>query len=188
MTTGAPTGRRRWVVLALLLGSLVLVQVGLVNFLPTPWAVPDVVTVAVIAVAIAHGPVVGGLAAAGTGLTLDLIPPAAGPLGSWMLVLTLVAVAVGRLNEARDVGPFVAMAAVAIGSGAVVVGQAGIAWFAGAPANVSVLGQAVASAAWALILAPLALVIVTSRQRRPRGAPGGSAASPGALLRIGGRG
>ena len=71
--------RGAWVVLALVLVILAIAQVSLVNFLPTPWAVPDLVVVAVLAVAIARGPLIGGLVGAGAGLILDLIPPAAGP-------------------------------------------------------------------------------------------------------------
>jgi rod shape-determining protein MreD len=153
--------RGAWVVLALVLVILAIAQVSLVNFLPTPWAVPDLVVVAVLAVAIARGPLIGGLVGAGAGLILDLIPPAAGPLGGWMLVLALAGAVVGRVAETYQPGPFTAMLLLAIGAGAVVVARAAVLWFAGWSVDVSVLGAAVASSLWALVLAPLALLLVT---------------------------
>ncbi len=137
-------------VLALVLVALAIVQVSLVDFLPTPWAVPDLVVVAVLAVAVARGPLIGGLVGAGAGLILDLIPPAAGPLGGWMLVLALAGAVMGRVAETYQPGPFTAMLLLAIGAGAVVVARAAVLWFAGWSVDVSVLGAAVASAAWAL--------------------------------------
>ena len=136
------------------------------NFLPTPWAVPDVVVVSVLAVAIARGPLTGGLVGAGAGLILDLLPPATGPLGGWMLVLALAGAVLGRVAETYQPGPFTAMLLVAIGAGSVVLARAAVLWFAGSSVGVSVLGAAVASAAWALVLAPLALLLVT-RSTRP---------------------
>lgn len=186
MTATAPTGSRRLRVLApLVLLALAIVQVSLVDFLPTPWAAPDLVTVAVLALAVAHGPVVGCLAGAGAGLALDLIPPAAGPLGGWMLVLTIAAAAVGQLADTQRPGPVAAMAAVAIGCGVVVLGRAAVVWFAGAPAELASVPQALAAAAWALLIAPLALIITTPRRRatpRPgprRVVPGSPAAGSG---------
>ena len=153
--------RGAWVVLALVLVVLAIAQVSLVNFLPTPWAVPDLVVVAVLAIAIARGPQVGGLVGAGAGLILDLIPPAAGPLGGWMLVLALAGAVMGRVAETYQPGPFSAMLLLAIGAGAVVVARAAVLWFAGWSVDVSVLGAALASSLWALVLAPLALLLVT---------------------------
>ena len=114
-----------------MLVGLAIVQVSLVGFLPTPWAVPDLVVVAVLAVAVARGPLIGGLVGAGAGLVLDLIPPAAGPLGGWMLVLALAGAVMGRVAETYQPGPFAAMLLLAIGAGAVVVARAAVLWFAG---------------------------------------------------------
>jgi rod shape-determining protein MreD len=152
--------------LAAVLVILAIAQVTLVAFLPTPWAVPDLVAVAVLAVAVARGPLTGGLAGAGVGLVLDLIPPASGPLGGWMLVLAVAGAVLGRVAETYQPGPFAAMLLIAVGAGAVVLARAAVVWFAGSPVDVSTLGAAVASAAWALVLAPLALLLVT-RSTRP---------------------
>lgn len=154
------------VLLAVVLVFLAIVQVSLVDFLPTPWAVPDLVVVAVLALAIAHGPLTGGLAGAGAGLILDLIPPASGPLGGWMLVLAVAGVVLGRVAETYQPGPFAALLLLAIGAGVVVLARAAVLWFAGSSVHPpSVLAAAVASAAWALVLAPLALLLVTRSTR-----------------------
>ena len=162
--------RRTLALLAVGLAGLALVQVSLVNFLPTPWAVPDLVVVAVLAAAIARGPFAGALVGAWAGIILDLIPPAAGPLGGWMLVLSVAGAVLGRVAETYQPGPFAAMALLAGGMGAVVLGRAAVLWFAGSPAAWSTIAAAVASAAWALVLAPLALLIVT-RSTGPGRAP-----------------
>jgi len=179
--------RSAWAVLALVLVTLAIVQVSFVDFLPTPWAVPDLVVVAVLAVAVSRGPLVGGLVGAGAGLVLDLIPPAAGPLGGWMLVLALAGAVLGRVAETYQPGPFTAMFLLAIGAGAVVVARAAVLWFAGWALDVSVLGAAVASAAWALVLAPLALLLVT-RSGKPAPPNPARLTSPGGLGSAGGVG
>jgi cell shape-determining protein MreD len=170
----APAWSRRGLVLmAVGLVVLAVVQVSLVDLLPTPWAVPDLVVVAVLALAIARGPLTGGLAGAGAGLILDLIPPASGPLGGWMLVLGLAGAVLGRVAETYAPGPFAAMLLLAIAAGAVVLARAAVIWFAGSSVDVVVLGAAVASAAWALLLAPLALLLVTRSTRPAPQAPVG---------------
>jgi rod shape-determining protein MreD len=165
--TAPAWSRGALVLLAGILVALALVQVSLVGFLPTPWAVPDLVVVAVLALAIARGPLAGGLAGAGAGLVLDLIPPASGPLGGWMLVLALAGAALGRVAETYQPGPFSAMLLLAIAGGAVVLARAAVLWFAGSAVDARVLGAAAASAAWALLLAPLALLLVTRVRPAP---------------------
>lgn len=181
MSAGPSTARRSPLALALLFGAglvLVLVQVTLVNLLPTRWAVPDLVAIGVLAVAHAHGARVGVVVGAAAGLVLDLIPPAAGPLGGWMLVLVLVAALMGRAAGTYRPGPFAAMAMFAVGSGAVVLARAGVVWFAGAASGISwvtLLLAVVVSAGWGLLLAPAALLLSTRRTRPavpPRVRPG----------------
>ena len=163
----APTwSRRALVVVVPGLVVLAIVQVSVVDFLPTPWAVPDLVVVAVLAAGIAHGPLAGGLAGAWAGLVLDLIPPASGPLGGWMLVLALAGAVLGRVAATSQPGPFAAMLLLAIAMGAVVLARSAVLWFAGTPASVTVVHSAVASSAWALLLAPLALLLATPLARR----------------------
>jgi cell shape-determining protein MreD len=177
--------RRALVLLAAGLVALAIVQVSLVDFLPTPWAVPDLIVVAVLALAVARGPLTGGLVGAGAGLILDLIPPASGPLGGWMLVLAVTGAVLGRVAETYQPGPFAAMLLLGIGAGAVVLARAAVLWFAGSSADVAVLGAAVASAVWALLLAPLALLLVT-RSTTPEPPAAVRIASPGGRGTAGG--
>ena len=145
------------------LAGLVLLQVTLVAFLPTPVTAPDLVVVAVLALAIARGPVVGGLAGAWSGLLLDLVPPAAGVLGGWMLVLGLAGYVLGRVAATFRPGPLAALAFLAVGAGLVVLARSAILWFAGTPIGWDALAVAAASSVLALVLAPLALLIVAPR-------------------------
>lgn len=151
-------------VTGLALLGLVLVQVALVAFVPTPWAAPDLVVVAVLALAHAHGSWVGGLAGAWAGLLLDLVPPAAGPLGGWMLVLALAGTVLGRVVAAGRPGPFASMVLLSAGAGLVVLARAAVLWFAGSPAGPGALAVAAAAALYGLVLAPAALLVVS----RPR--------------------
>jgi rod shape-determining protein MreD len=169
------------VALGVVLVVLALVQVSIIDFLPTPWAVPDLVVVAVLALAIAHGPLAGGLVGAGVGLVLDLIPPASGPLGGWMLVLAVVGAVVARVAETYRPGPFAAMLLLALGAGAAVVLRSAVLWFAGSSVDATVLVAAAASAGWALLLAPLALLLVTrsTGQVPPGPVRVGAAGGPG---------
>lgn len=161
MNATSPARRGSPVLVGLTLAALVLIQVGLLNFLPTPWAVPQVVVVAVLALAVTRGPVTGALAGAWAGFLLDVVPPALGPLGGWMLVLTVLAAAAGSVADIARPGPVAAMVLVATGSGLAVLGWAAVLWFAGAPAAGMVLGSALAAMLWGLLLAPGALLLAS---------------------------
>jgi hypothetical protein len=79
------------------------------------------------------------------------------------------------------------MLLLAIGAGAIVVARAAVLWFAGWSVDGSVLGAAVATAAWALVLAPLALLLVT-RSSKPAPPNPVRLASPGGVGSAGGVG
>ena len=156
--------------------ALVLVQVTWVNRLPTPGAVPDLVAISVLAIALAHGALAGAAVGAVAGLVLDLVPPAAGPLGGWMLVLVLAAALMGRAAATYRPGPIAAMVMLAVGSGAVVVVRAAVVWFAGGASGVSwgaLLLAVVASLGWGLLLAPC-----SAAARQPPRPSGPVAAGP----------
>ena len=157
-------------VLGAVLVGLALVQGAILSFLPTPGAVPDVVTVAVLAVACGYGPVAGGLAGAWAGLVLDLVPPAAGPMGGWILVLACVGAALGRVVATRRPGPWGSMLLLALSAGVVVLARAAVLWFAGAGLSSDVPATALAAVAYGLLLAPLALLVVV-RDPASRSAP-----------------
>jgi hypothetical protein len=99
---------------------------------------------------------------------LDLVPPAAGPLGGWMLVLGLVGAALGRIVATNRPGPFTSMALLAVAVGLAVLGRAMVLWFAGTPLElVPALVPALASAGWGLVLAPVALLLASRNAARP---------------------
>jgi rod shape-determining protein MreD len=106
------------IVLALTIQVSVLARLGL------PGAAPDLVTVVVVAIALARGPSAGAIAGFGGGLLVDLAPPAAHAAGIWALVGTLVGYAAGSLPwAAPESGPVLELrpsvvAAVGVLSGA----------------------------------------------------------------------
>jgi rod shape-determining protein MreD len=79
---------RRAALAAALLLLAILIQVTLVNSLPWPGAAgPDLVLVAVVALALTGGPLEGMLAGFCAGLALDVAPPATHLIGQYAGVL-----------------------------------------------------------------------------------------------------
>lgn len=176
VTRTAPSARGT-AALAVILAGAAIMQVTILSFLPAPHAVPDLLVVAVLAVAHARGALAGGLAGAWAGLLLDLLPPAAGPVGGWMLVLLAVGAGMGQVAATSRPGPFTAMLLVAAGAAAAVLARTAVLWFAGIPVSWSAAGTALASGGYALLLAPVVLLLA-SRSRRGRVAPHGADRRP----------
>lgn len=171
-----PVSARMVVVICMLLWLLGLGQSAVVARLPLPLGATPLVIVAVLALGYTLGPIPGALFGAWAGLGLDLLPPAAGPVGGWTLILTLLGAAMGRVRESRQPGPWLAIALVGVGSAAAVALRAALLWFAGAtPAPGPTLLAAVGSAAMALLAAPAALSAAQAlqgpRQVRAAGMP-----------------
>jgi rod shape-determining protein MreD len=82
-----PAGRVLFAVVLLVVALAV--QVSVLARLPLPGATPDLVLLAVVALALAHGPGFGLVAGFAAGLGSDLVPPADHAVGRWALVLTL---------------------------------------------------------------------------------------------------
>ncbi|MGB8021891.1 MAG: hypothetical protein WCF04_11735, partial [Candidatus Nanopelagicales bacterium] len=118
----------------------------------------------VLAAAYARGPLAGGLAGAWAGLLLDMLPPAAGPLGGWLLVLVAVGAGMGQAVATGRPGPFGAMLLMAAGAAAAVLARTAVLWFAGVPVAPSAGLAALASGGYGLLLAPAAL-LVAARSR-----------------------
>lgn len=159
-----PWSGRRTALWIALMPLLVLVQAVLIAILPMPWAVPDVVLVTVLGLAHHRGAVSGGLYGVWAGMLLDLLPPAVGPFGGWALVLGLVGIVHGHVVATRRPGPLLALGVLALSAVGATGAHALILWFAGVPVS----GAAVATAAlgaggWALVLAPLALLLTGGR-------------------------
>ncbi|MGP4103697.1 rod shape-determining protein MreD [Nonomuraea sp. KM90] len=98
--------------LVLLLLAAPLLQVLLVN--RSPWGGPDLVTLAVVWLALARGPVWGCVAGLVAGLAADVTPPADGTVGRAALVLSVTGLLAGHWRERRPL--LVAGAAAALGT------------------------------------------------------------------------
>ncbi|MGN9842768.1 rod shape-determining protein MreD [Nonomuraea sp. H19] len=86
--------------LVLLLVAAPLLQVLLVNRFP--WGGPDLVTLAVVWLALARGPVWGCVTGLAGGLIADVTPPADGTVGRTALALAVTGLLAGRWQEGRQ--------------------------------------------------------------------------------------
>ena len=94
--------RKAWLV-PLLLAAALVIQLTLLNGLRLPGGgVPDLALVLVAAFAMADGPIYGMALGFGTGLSLDLAPPASQYIGQYALVFLLAGWAAGRLSTAAS--------------------------------------------------------------------------------------
>jgi len=97
--------------------AAVLVQVTVLNNVPFPGgAGPNLVLVAVVAMALAAGPRDGAIIGFAAGLALDIAPPASGLLGQSALVFCLVGYGCGRLRLALERSAWLPLAGVALGA------------------------------------------------------------------------
>jgi rod shape-determining protein MreD len=110
---------RRAALAAVLLLLAVLIQITLVNNLPWPGAAgPDLVLVAVVALALTGGPLEGMLGGFCAGLALDVAPPATHLIGQYALVFCLVGYGCGRVGGHLSESVWAPIGVVAIGSAA----------------------------------------------------------------------
>lgn len=160
---------RRLLLSGLVLLAAVLLQVIVVNSLPLPGgAGPDLVLVAVVALAVTGGPLEGALAGFGAGLALDVAPPAVHLVGLDALAFCLVGYGAGRLAEALEGTAWLRLAAVAAATAAgealqaalgLMFSQPDFAW----PAVRQVLPAAII---YECLLSPFALAAVVSLRER----------------------
>jgi rod shape-determining protein MreD len=107
---------RRVLIAGLILFAAVLCQVTVLDNLPFPGgSPPDLVLVAVVALALATGPETGAIAGFTAGLALDIAPPATGLLGLSALVFCLVGYGCGKLRAPLEDASWLPLAAVALG-------------------------------------------------------------------------
>lgn len=119
-----PAGR---VVFAgLLVLAALAVQVALLARLPLPGATPDLVLLAVVSLALAHGPGFGLVAGFAAGLGSDLVPPADHAVGRWALVLTVVGYVAGLAQGETRRSAFIPLLVVTISAAASVLLYAGL--------------------------------------------------------------
>ncbi|MEU0784696.1 rod shape-determining protein MreD [Streptomyces sp. NPDC006173] len=178
------------------------IQVSVLARLHLPGAVPDLVLLTVIALAMVYGHVGGALIGFGAGLLSDVVPPADHAAGRYALVLCVIGYCAGlvkpengRLKSAT--GPMAVVVVAAIGSTLL---YAGVGALVGdtAARHVGLTSLLFTAALYDLLLAPFVVPVVMALARRAENDPlseGGSAAkatdvstgwlSSGTGLRIG---
>ncbi|AJF65187.1 rod shape-determining protein MreD [Streptomyces vietnamensis] len=186
---------------ATLIVVALVVQVSVLARLQLPGAVPDLVLLTVVGLALVYGPVSGSLVGFTAGLLSDLAPPADHAAGRYALVLCVIGYLVGlakpdngRLTSAT--GPMAVVVAAAIGSTLL---YAGVGALVGDTAARHVgLGFLLFTAGlYDLLLAPFTVPLIMALARRAENDPladtgGGNGAdvasgwlSSGTGLRIG---
>ncbi|MGW2635481.1 rod shape-determining protein MreD [Streptomyces sp. NPDC001348] len=154
---------------ALVVVALV-VQVSVLARLHLPGAVPDLLLLTVLGLAIVYGHVGGALIGFGAGLLADLAPPADHAAGRYALVLCVIGYFAGlikpengRLKSAT--GPMVVVVAAAIGSTLL---YAGVGALVGdtAARHVGLVSLLITAAVYDLLLAPFVVPGIIALARR----------------------
>ncbi|MFC5720225.1 rod shape-determining protein MreD [Streptomyces gamaensis] len=151
------------------------VQVTVFARLHLPGAVPDLLLLVVIGLALVHGHTTGAVVGFGAGLLADLAPPADHATGRYALVLCLVGYAVGLAKpESRHVrsatGPMLVVLAAAVGSTLL---YAGVGSLVGdtAARHVGLTGLVLTAALYDLLLAPFTVPLIMALARRTQSDP-----------------
>ncbi|MFH8288525.1 rod shape-determining protein MreD [Streptomyces sp. NPDC018059] len=180
------------------------IQVSVLARLQLPGAVPDLVLLTVLGLALVYGHVGGALIGFGAGLLSDLAPPADHAAGRYALVLCVVGYLAGlakpesgRLRSAT--GPLVVVVGAALGSTLL---YAGVGALVGdtAARHVGLTGLLFTAALYDLLLAPFTVPLIIALARRAENDPLGEGShansatdvstgwlSSGTGLRIGGQ-
>jgi rod shape-determining protein MreD len=119
---------RRFVICGVAVFTALLLQLTLVDRLPLGGGAPDLVLLAVTALGLTGGPVVGMLTGFWAGLALDIAPPASQLVGGRALVFCLVGYGCGQLRgvAGRTTLSSLGMAAAAVSAGEVLYVVAGL--------------------------------------------------------------
>jgi rod shape-determining protein MreD len=154
--------------LAVLVLTALLLQLTVMPLLGLPGAVPDVLTVAVIAVGWAAGPVRGAATGFVAGLALDLVPPADGLLGLSAVMLVVVGYFAGLLGGTEDRPALASVALVGLLAGAVVIGTTLVGTIVSDPRTSwdRVAGLTLTQVAYAVVLAAFLVPLVGALWRR----------------------
>ncbi|TGB08106.1 rod shape-determining protein MreD [Streptomyces sp. MZ04] len=157
------------------------IQVSVLARLQLPGAVPDLVLLTVLGLALVYGHVGGALIGFGAGLLSDLAPPADHAAGRYALVLCVVGYLAGlakpetgRLRSAS--GPLVVVVGAAIGSTLL---YAGVGALVGdtAARHVGLGGLLFTAALYDLLLAPFTVPLIIALARRAENDPLGESSS-----------
>lgn len=151
------------------------IQVSVLGRLQLPGAVPDLVLLTVVALALVYGHVSGALIGFGAGLLADLAPPADHAAGRYALVLCLIGYLVGlaRPDSGRfrsAWGPMLTVVAAAIGSTLL---YAGVGALVGdtAARHVGLTGLLFTATLYDLLLAPFTVPFIMALARRAENDP-----------------
>ncbi|MFE7316835.1 rod shape-determining protein MreD [Streptomyces sp. NPDC057555] len=147
-----------------------IVQVGILARLHLPGAVPDLLMLVVVGLALVYGQVGGSLIGFGAGLLADLAPPADHAIGRYALVLCVIGYAAGLTKP--DGGqhrsatlPLMVVLGSAIGSTLL---YAGVGSLVGdtAARHVGLVGLLLSATLYDLLLAPFTVPLVMAVARR----------------------
>lgn len=159
---------RRAVLAVVLVVTALAIQLTVLAPLPLPGGTPDLLLLVVITFGLVHGPVTGMLVGFGAGLLVDLVPPSDSPAGLWALVLCVIGYLAGMARSEADrsaVAPLVivvtlSLLEVVLFAGlSVLFGSSRVTWG-------SMLGVALSTALYTVILAPFVVPLVTGLCRR----------------------
>jgi rod shape-determining protein MreD len=162
------------------------IQVSVLARLHLPGAVPDLVLLTVLALALVYGHVGGALIGFGAGLLSDLAPPADHAAGRYALVLCVIGYLAGlakpesgRLKSAT--GPMAVVVAAAIGS-TLLYASVGALVGDTAARHVGLDSLLITAAVYDLLLAPFVVPVLMALARRAENDPlaDGGSASKGA--------
>ena len=173
MTAVARVVRALVISVALLLA--VLCQLAVVNRAPLPGgAVPDLVLLVVVALAVNTGPLTGMVAGFAGGLALDVAPPGGHLAGQYALVFCLTGYACGRIRSAISEagGEQTTVTALTVMAVGVAIGEAGKAALGMMLSDPGVTGPAVkhvlpAAILYDLLLCPFVLWLTSAALRGP---------------------
>ncbi|MFD3720440.1 rod shape-determining protein MreD [Streptomyces sp. NPDC058674] len=151
------------------------VQVTVLGRLQLPGAVPDLLLLTVVALALVYGHVSGALIGFGAGLLADLAPPADHAAGRYALVLCLIGYLVGLVRPDNGRfrsawGPMLAVVGAAIGSTLL---YAGVGALVGdtAARHVGFTGLLLTAIFYDLLLAPFTVPFIMALARRAENDP-----------------
>jgi rod shape-determining protein MreD len=159
---------RRGLLAAVLVATALLIQLTVLAPLPLPGGTPDLVLLVVITFGLVHGEVTGMAVGFGAGLALDLVPPADSPVGLWALVLCVVGYLAGAARGETERSALAPLAIVVGLSLVSVIGFAGMSVLMGSDRVtwLGLLGVALSTALYTVLLAPFVVPLVTALCRR----------------------
>ncbi|MFI6005384.1 rod shape-determining protein MreD [Streptomyces sp. NPDC051366] len=160
---------------ATLIVVALVVQVSVLGRLQLPGAVPDLVLLTVVALALVYGHLSGALIGFAAGLLADLAPPADHAAGRYALVLCVIGYAAGlvRPDSGRfrsAWGPMLTVVAAAVGSTLL---YAGVGALVGdtAARHVGLTGLLFTATLYDLLLAPFTVPFIMALARRAENDP-----------------